>query len=234
MRVLILIPAHNEAGSIPLLLSEIEECGYDALVIDDASRDNTAEIAKQMGFPVITLTVNLGIGGGIQAGFIYAVRFGYDVVVQVDGDGQHNPADVSNVIRPILNNDVDCCIGSRYLPGSFDVNYVTPFARRLGMRFSSAILKLATGLSVYDTTSGFRALNKKAFSYFAQEYPVDHPEAEALLMLHQAGFRVAECPVRMRGRTSGQSLFTFLKAFFYPLRVIIGFIGIINLKPRAK
>lgn len=232
MKILIIIPAHNEEESLPGLLEEVRQTGYDAVVINDASSDKTEQVAKAAGYPVLTLPVNLGIGGGVQTGFIYALRNGYDIAVQVDGDGQHDPAQIPALIAPILAGEADCTIGSRYMPSDPDIGYKTPFARRMGMHFSTGILRLASGLSIYDTTSGFRALSRKAFSYFATEYPVDHPEAEALLMLHQAGFRIREIPVRLRFRRSGQSLFTFFKAALYPLRVIIGFMGILFKRPR--
>lgn len=234
MKILITIPAHNEEESLPRLLEEVRRAGYDAIVINDASSDATEQVAKAAGFPVLSLPVNLGIGGGVQAGFVYALRNGYDIVVQVDGDGQHDPNQLNTIIAPILAGEADCVIGSRYLPEAPDTGYTTPFARRMGMYFSTGILYLATGLRINDTTSGFRALNRAAFSYFATEYPVDHPEAEALLMLNQAGFRVIERPVRMRCRTGGQSLFTFFRAMLYPLRVIVGFMGIIYKTPRRN
>lgn len=234
MKVLVVIPAHNEEESIARLLGEVHLAGYDAVVINDASSDNTETIAKNCGFPVLSLPANLGIGGGVQTGFIYALRNNYDIVVQVDGDGQHDPAQIPVLIAPILSGTADFSVGSRYVPSAMDTSYKTPFARRIGMHFSSGILYLATGMRIHDTTSGFRALNREAFGYFAMEYPVDHPEAEALLMLHQAGFRVVEIPVTMRGRTGGQSLFTFFKAMLYPLRVIIGFIGLINKPSRRR
>ena len=227
MKVLLIIPAHNEAENLPGLLSEVRAAGWDAVVVNDASRDNTAEVARQAGFPVLSLPVNLGIGGGVQTGFLYAVRHGYDVAVQVDGDGQHDPARVGQLMEPIAAGTADCVIGSRYLPGSPDVAYRTPLARRLGMYFSTSILRLASGIKIHDTTSGFRALNRKAFTFFAAEYPVDHPEAEALLLLHLAGFRILEIPTQMRGRACGQSLFTLTRAVLYPFRVMIGFAGLV-------
>jgi glycosyltransferase involved in cell wall biosynthesis len=160
--------------------------------------------------------------------------YGYDIVVQIDGDGQHDPGQVSKVVGPIATGEADCVVGSRYMPEAPDTGYKTPFARRMGMHFSTGILHLATGLRIHDTTSGFRALNRITFSFFATEYPVDHPEAEALLLLNQAGFRIREVPISMRCRTGGQSLFTFFRAILYPLRVIIGFMGIIYKKPRRK
>jgi hypothetical protein len=122
-------------------------------------------------------------------------------------------------------------IGSRYLPASPDTGYRTPLARRLGMHFSTTILRLATGLLVRDTTSGFRALDRRAFLFASRRYPTDHPEAEALLLFHQAGFRIVEVPVRMRSRIEGQSLFTVVKAALYPIRVAVGFLGLIAKRP---
>ena len=228
MKVLLIIPAHNEAENLPALISDIRACKnpYDAVVVDDASSDSTAQVAAGYGVPVLRLAANLGIGGAVQTGFKYATLKGYDIAVQVDGDGQHDPACVETIIGPVRRGEADCVIGSRYIPGSSDTDYKTPLLRRIGMYFSSGMLFLATGLHVTDTTSGFRALSRPAFEYFARAYPVDHPEAETLLMLHQRGFRIREIPVKMRGRVSGESLFTFTKASLYPLRVVIGFMGL--------
>lgn len=234
MKILIIIPAHNEQESLPELLEEVRRTGCDAIVVNDASSDSTEQVAKAAGFPVLSLPVNLGIGGGVQTGFMYALRNGYDVAVQMDGDGQHDPSQLQTVLAPILSGEADCVIGSRYLPEAPDTGFKTPFARRMGMYFSTGILYLATGMRINDTTSGYRALSRAAFSFFATEYPVDHPEAEALLMLRQADFRVLEQPIRMRCRASGQSLFTFFRAVLYPLRVIVGFMGILYKAPRRK
>lgn len=234
MKILIIIPAHNEEESLPALLEEVRRCGHDALILNDASSDATEQVAKNAGFPVLSLPVNLGIGGGVQTGFMYALRNGYDIVVQIDGDGQHDPAQLDTIIDPIIAGRADCVIGSRYMPEAIDGGYKTPFARRMGMYFSTGILYMATGLRINDTTSGFRALNRAAFGFFATEYPVDHPEAEALLLLHQANFRILERPVKMRCRAGGQSLFTFFRAMLYPLRVIVGFMGILYKAPRRN
>lgn len=234
MKTLVIVPAHNEQDSLPSLLREITHQGLDAVVINDASTDATELVAKKAGFPVLTLPVNLGIGGGVQAGFIFALRNGYDIAVQIDGDGQHDPGQIDTVLAPIIAGDADCVIGSRYIPKLRDQTYKTPLARRMGMHFSTSLLRIASGLSIHDTTSGFRALNRSAFSYFATQYPVDHPEAEAILMLHQAGYRICEVPIKMRYRSSGQSLFTFVRAALYPFRVMIGFAGILFKKPMGK
>lgn len=226
-KILIIVPAYNEEANLPSLLKEIQQLNYDVVVIDDSSQDNTITVAKNAGVPVLSLAANLGIGGAVQTGFKYAVTHGYNIVVQIDGDGQHNPSWLSAMVAPIISGEADCVIGSRYLPDQSDLEYKTPLARRIGMYFSTGILYLATGMHITDTTSGLRALNRKAVEYFAKSYPVDHPEAEALLMLHQKGFRILEIPVKMRGRVYGQSLFSFAKASLYPLRVIIGFTGLL-------
>jgi glycosyltransferase involved in cell wall biosynthesis len=227
IRVLVVIPARDEESNLAPLLQEVRKAGYDAIVINDDSRDATAIVAKAAGFPVLTLPINLGTGGSVQTGFIYGMQRGYDIVVQIDGDGQHDPAQIQNIIAPILAGEADCVIGSRYLPDAPDRHYTTPITRRLGMHFSTALLRLASGLWIYDTTSGFRALSRPAFSYFANAYPVDHPEAEALLMLHQRGFRIREAPARLRPRSVGRSQFTFFRAVLYPARVIVGFLGVL-------
>lgn len=232
-KILVIVPAYNEEESLPSLLQEIQRYGYDVVVINDASKDATATVAASLGVPVLSLAANLGIGGSVQTGFKYAVNGQYEIVVQIDGDGQHDPAWIENIVAPICGGTADCVIGSRYVPNNLDSEYKTPLARRLGMYFSTSILFLATGIRINDTTSGLRALNRTAFEYFAGSYPVDHPEAEALLMLYQKGFRISEVPVRMRSRAHGQSLFNFAKATIYPLRVVVGFTGLL-LKKKSK
>lgn len=230
MKKLIIVPAFNEEGNLSSLLKELEayQHKYDIVVIDDASRDNSALIARRFkGVTVIQLAANLGIGGAVQTGFKYAVMHDYDVVVQLDGDGQHDPVWLEKVTAPILNGEANCVIGSRYMKESPDRDYKTPFFRRLGMLFSSYILFLASGKRIADTTSGLRALDRQALTFFAKDYPVDHPEAEALLMLIRQGFTIKEIPVKMRSRQTGQSLFTSFKAVKYPFRVLVGFLGLI-------
>jgi glycosyltransferase involved in cell wall biosynthesis len=225
MRVLAVVPAFNEQQSLPALIAEIRASGCDVVVIDDASTDGTEQAARKSRVPVISLPNNLGVGGAVQTGFLFALRRDYDIVVQVDGDGQHDPQQIPTIIAPIIAGEADCVVGSRYHPAKPDLNYRTPILRRLGMRFSTAILWLFTGVRINDTTSGFRALNRRAVAFFARKYPSDHPEAEALLVLHQAGFRLVEVPVTMRSRTAGSSLFSLFRAAVYPLRVTVGFLG---------
>jgi glycosyltransferase involved in cell wall biosynthesis len=151
------------------------------------------------------------------------VNYQYDIAIQIDGDGQHDPLWIDQLIEPINMGKANCVIGSRYTKEKPDRAYKTPFLRRLGMFFSTTVLFLATGKVIYDTTSGFRALDRRAFTHFASEYPVDHPEAEALYMLHRAGFKIKEIPVVMHQRSSGTSLFAWYKIAMYPFRVLLGF-----------
>jgi glycosyltransferase involved in cell wall biosynthesis len=229
VKVIVIIPAYNEAKNLPRLLEEFHEYRgrYDVVVVDDASTDQTAQVVRSYGVPLLRLPANLGIGGAVQAGFIYAVRNGYDVAIQVDGDGQHDPAWIASLLETMANDKVDCVIGSRYVRNNPDTGYKTPVVRRIGMIFSTLILFMATGQIVTDTTSGFRALNYRSFEFFAREYPVDHPEAETLLMLHQSKFKFKEIPVKMRSRKSGSSLFTIAKSIAYPFRVLVGFLVIL-------
>lgn len=227
VRVLVIVPAFNEEANLPSLLDDPAGYGHAVVVVNDCSSDRTSAVARDSSVAVLDLPANLGIGGGVQTGFQYAVANDFDIAVQIDGDGQHDPRWISTVIQPLIDGECDCVIGSRYLPNNPDRDYKTPLARRIGMHFSTTILRLATGLKIYDTTSGFRALNRSAFEFFARSYPVDHPEAEALLVLFRKGFRIKEVPIRMRRRVHGSSLFNLTRAALYPLRVIVGFVGII-------
>jgi glycosyltransferase involved in cell wall biosynthesis len=227
MKVLLVVPAFNEEDSLPNLLGELRQLysNYDVIVVDDASTDQTTRVAQTYGVAVLCLPANLGIGGAVQTGFKYASRNNYDIVVQIDGDGQHNPVFIERMLEPSIKGTVDCVIGSRYTKESPDREYHTPIPRRIGMFFSTGLLHLFTGVIVTDTTSGLRALNSRAVEYFAKEYPVDHPEAEALLMLIKKGYRLMEIPVKMRNRGAGKSLFTFFRSAIYPFRVLVGFLG---------
>jgi glycosyltransferase involved in cell wall biosynthesis len=234
LKVLLIIPAHNEAENLPRVLEELREYRdrLNIVVIDDASTDATAQVAKSYGVPVVQLAVNAGVGGAVQTGFKYAVRHGFDVAIQLDGDGQHDPAWIDKLLAPIVAGQADCVIGSRYVKGHADPFYKTPLVRRIGMWFSTAILFLATRQLITDTTSGFRALNHAILTYFAHDYPADHPEAEALFVLYRLHFRIQEVPIQCRGRYAGQSLFAFSRSVLYPFRVMVGFLGVILREPR--
>lgn len=221
-KILIIIPALNEGTSIGRLLDEIKSAfpQADRIVINDGSQDNTEEEAHRSETSVVSLPYNLGIGGAVQTGFQIAWEQGYDVAVQLDGDGQHDPAYLNAIIEPILKGELDLCIGSRFLDKDAKSFRSTP-VRRLGILFFCRLLSLLTGLPLTDPTSGFRAAGKKAIEIFAAYYPVDFPEPEAIQIAKRRGARIGEVPVRMRERQGGHSSIRYLKTFYYMVKVTL-------------
>jgi hypothetical protein len=218
-RHLLILPAHNEASNLPRVIPEARAAapGYDLLVIDDGSRDGTAAVAASLGAEVVTLPVNLGYGGAVQTGFRYAVEQGYDLAVVMDADGQHDPAGIRLLAETVLSGQADVAIGSRFRGR---LAYHQPWVKRIGMRLFAWTVSRITGREVTDPTSGFQALNRDALRFFAYDnYPVDYPDADTLLVLHYAGFRVAEVPVTMRERLSGVSMHSGWKPFYYVLKM---------------
>lgn len=212
-----IIPAYNEAASIGQVVAEVRAAGpYDPVVVDDGSTDDTARIARHAGARVLRLPTNLGIGGAVQTGLRYARAAGYPVAVQVDGDGQHDPAEIPRLLAALQAAAADLAVGSRFL-GVGD--YRPPLARSLGIRFFRRLLRPILGREIRDTTSGFRAFGPRAIQLFADGYPVDYPEVEALVLAHRAGLRIVEVPVRMRPRQAGRSSITPVRAAFYMAKV---------------
>ena len=218
MKTLIIIPAYNEAESIERVVDNLIECypQYDYVVINDCSRDSTEEILRENGYSHITLPVNLGIGGGVQAGYMYAVQNGYDIAVQMDGEGQHNPEYIGQLIQPIMSNELDMVIGSRFIDKQ---GFQTSFMRRFGIGIFKAIIRLSCGARISDTTSGFRATNKELNRLFSQEYAHDYPEPEAIVAAKLNGFRVGEIPVVMNERGGGVSSINTLRSVYYMIKV---------------
>jgi glycosyltransferase involved in cell wall biosynthesis len=219
-KILVIMPAYNEAESIQrVILSVKKEISQaDILVINDGSRDTTSHIAKGLGATVIDLPYNMGIGAAMQTGYRYAAAHGYDIAVQVDADGQHPPDQVKYLLSPIVEQRADVVIGSRFLGKG---KYHPSFVRNIGMKIFSILVSLIMGRRVTDTTSGFRAVNTKAIRFFAQNYPEDYPEVEAVVLLHKAGFHIAEVPVKMEARVGGQSSITPLQAIYYMVKVLL-------------
>jgi len=219
-RVLIIIPAHDEEESLPPTLRELKERvpGRDLLVVDDGSHDRTAEIARGFGVPVIRHAVNLGVGGAIETGFRYAVLRGYDVGVQFDADGQHDPAYLESLLAPVLEGACDVAIGSRYVERS---GYRAPVFRRLGMRLFSGVVWLALRQRIADTTSGFRAYHRRVMEVCQHDFPRDFPDAPLLIALARRGFRLCEIPVEMRERQAGRSFYTLGKSLYYPYKNLL-------------
>lgn len=219
-RVLVIIPAHNEEASLPQTLAEVRAKAPDVelLIVDDGSRDATAKVARDAGVPVVRHPVNLGVGGALQTGFRYAVERGYDIGVQLDADGQHDPAYLGVLLEPLLRNACDVSIGSRYVESS---GYRAPWTRRMGMLLFSGVVKLALGQRITDTTSGFRAYSLPVMQVCQHDFPKDFPDAPLLIALARRGFRLAEVPVVMRERKAGQSFYTLGKQLYYPYKNLL-------------
>jgi hypothetical protein len=234
-RVLIIMPAHNEAQNLPVVLGELRQHLPDAdvVVIDDYSTDGTPQVAAQCGAHVVSLPCNLGYGGAVQTGFKYAVERGYDMAVMLDADGQHDPACILALMAPVAEGVADVTIGSRFL-GSAE--YAVSWPKRLGMRLFAAIVAHYTRRSVTDPTSGFQALNREALAFFARDnYPADYPDADTLLLLNYAGFRVVEVPVHMRERLAGLSMHSSWKVVYYIFKMFLSiFIVLLRQKTRRN
>jgi glycosyltransferase involved in cell wall biosynthesis len=225
MRVLIVVPALNEAVALPGLIAGlravIDEHRLDAeiAVVDDGSTDRTAKVSSAAGARVLPLCRNLGIGGAVQTGLRVAQREGFDCAVQVDGDGQHPPAEVPNLLRRYAEGPAaDLVVGTRYHSGD---SFRSTALRRLGGRWLVLWLRLVSGLRVTDPTSGFRLYGARALSLFAQNYPYDYPEPESLAVARAAGLHIAEVPVRMRPRQGGRSSIFGLGAAYYMIKVTL-------------
>lgn len=223
MKVLVIIPAYNEASNIEKVIKDLKKHApfADYLIIDDCSKDNTKKICQQNHLSYLSFTSNLGIGGGVQAGYKYAFEYEYDIAIQHDGDGQHDPKYINDVIQPIVDNSCDIVIGSRFITKE---GFQSSSTRRMGIRFLSWLIWLCTGTKVKDVTSGFRAVNKEYIKLYASEYPQDYPEPEAIVVGSLNGARIKEIPVIMRERENGVSSISFRKSIYYMLKVSISII----------
>lgn len=218
-RVLVIIPAHNEADSLASVIHDVRaaiEC--DIVVVDDGSTDNTGAIALAEGAELLTLPFNLGIGTTVQTGYIFARDGGYDIAIQTDGDGQHDASYLPKLIEPIVRGESDFVVGSRYLT---ETEYNGALSRRAGTAMFSKILSLMLRQRLTDATSGFRAIGRNLIEQFAYDYPRDYPEVEALLQAHMARFRIKEIPVEMRQRGGGRSSINKFRSLYYLVKVLL-------------
>lgn len=216
-RCLVIVPVFNESGSIRKVICRLRRVmpEYDVLVVDDGSTDDTVRQVPH-GVPVVSLPFNLGIGGAMQTGYRYAALHGYDVAVQVDGDGQHRPSEVRRLVEHLMSGEVDLVVGSRFLE---ETRYKQSFVRHVGSLVLRAIIRVLVGMDLTDCTSGFRAANRRVILAFAHWYPEDYPEPEVILLLRRAGYRVGELAVRMRHRRTGRSSIGLWHGVFYVLKV---------------
>ena len=220
-RLIAIVPAYNEAGAIGRVVDEIaaSEPAPDVLVIDDASADDTAAIARAHGAIVLRLPFNVGIGGAVQAGFRYALQEGYELALRLDGDGQHDAGELAKLLAPIERGEADFVIGSRFVDGTG--SYRPPLGRRLGIRVFAGLVSILGRHRVTDTKSGFVALDRKAIALFAEEYPHDYPEVEATLVALRSGLRLGQVQVEMRERETGTSSITFIRSLYYIAKVTL-------------
>ena len=231
-RLLVIIPAYNEEDSLGRVIRRVRETVpvADIVVINDGSTDATPDIAEGYGATVINLPYNLGIGSAMQTGFIFARDRHYDVAFQVDGDGQHDPSEILELLDALQTADADVVLGSRYIE---DRGYITPWLRRLGIMILSTLISIIVGQRITDPTSGFRALNRRAIFFCSNDYPFDYPEPEAVVMFKLAGLKVKEIPATMNPRYGGQSSITPLRSGYYMVKVIMAIlIGLLRQRPR--
>jgi glycosyltransferase involved in cell wall biosynthesis len=232
----VFIPAWNEEGNLPGVLDDLkaELPDVDVLVVDDGSTDNTAEIAEAAGAKVVRHPFNLGIGGAVQTGFTYAEMHGYEYLVQVDGDRQHEPAEIGRLEHAMAEHEVDMACGSRFL--SEDHRYPAPVSRRTGIHLFSFLLSRIVGQRVSDPTSGFRLFNRRAIGVFARDYPHDYPEVEAILMVHAHRLRMCEVPVKMYSRGGGVSSIKGTgKSTYYMVKVLLALlVGLARKRPTVE
>lgn len=221
MKILILIPAYNEEARIAMVVRRLRETypQYDIVVVNDGSRDRTAREAQSAGAEVISHPFNMGYGVAIQTGYKYARNKGYDFLVQMDGDGQHDPASIPHILAPVLAGEADFTLGSRFLNAE---SYEPSLARRVGMLFFRRLISFLIGQRITDSTSGFQAFNRRVICFFTTEvFPCDYPDADMLLTLHRAGFRIREVPARMHASATGKSMHSGWKPLYYMFKMLL-------------
>ena len=237
--LLIIIPAYNEEAAILGVIAQIRQSmpGTPILVLDDCSEDATVTVARSAGVDLISLPHHLGLGGLVQTGYKLAYSLGYDYVIRVDGDGQHDPRDIPLIYQRLRESGAEMVIGCRMPNG-----WKTGVVRRVGIQFFRAMLRPILGRQVNDPTSGFVGVNRTALQVFARSFPLEYPEIEALVVLQRRRFRFEEVPVRMHPRRTGRSTITAIKSLYYIAHVLLGvFVNILKYdgrvtgqRPKAK
>jgi glycosyltransferase involved in cell wall biosynthesis len=232
--LLVLIPAFNEEGAIARVVEDVHRNvpGVPVLVVDDSSRDGTVNAARRAGAEVLPLPHHLGLGGAVQAGYKLAYELGFDYVIRVDGDGQHDAADIPRMLEALQTSGCEMVIGSRFVNSNeFDPGFV----RSLGIHLFRAVLRPILGKTVHDPTSGFVGVNRRALQVFSQSFPLEYPEIEALVVLQRRRFRFLEVPCKMRKRMAGRSTITATKSFYYIAHVLLGvFVNVLKYERRPR
>src|SRR5215218_11346223 len=234
---LAIVPAYNESASITRVVSELHEHApdFDVVVVDDGSTDDTSDRARSAGAAVLRHPYNLGIGGAVQSGYMYAAERGYEIAVQVDGDGQHDPRCLSLMLEHLSTHpELDMVTGSRFLAADGD-GFRSSAPRRLGIRIFSWVLSWIVGQQVTDPTSGLRMAGRRGISLFARDYPHDYPEVEAVLLMHAHQLASTELPVKMRERAAGVSSINSTRSIYYMIKVLIAvFVGLFRARPTVR
>ena len=222
-KVLLIIPAYNEEESLRSLIEEIKAVcpEVDYLVVNDCSSDDTERLLEELGANYISLPCNMGIGGAVQSGYRYAAQNGYDIAIQIDGDGQHDVRFVKDMVKLIEDKQADVVIGSRFIDKE---GFQSSQARRIGIRILSMLIRLMCGAKVKDVTSGFRAVNRRFIELFAENYPDDYPEPEVIVTAKLFGAVIKELPVVMRERTTGKSSINLKRSIYYMIKVSLAII----------
>jgi len=232
--LLILVPAFNEEAAVGQVVREIRQVVPEVpvLMVDDCSIDSTAAVAREAGAEVLSLPHHLGLGGAVQAGYKLAFELGFQYVIRIDGDGQHDPCYIPAIFEALRTSGCQMVIGSRFLED--DSNH-TSLARRLGIRFFCLILRPILGKPVHDPTSGFVGVNRAALQVFSKSFPLEYPEIEALVVLQRKAFQFLEVPCHMRRRMGGKSTITALKSIYYPVHVLLGvFVNVLKYERRRR
>jgi len=226
VRILAIVPAFNEERSLPAVVAGLRHAvpGIDVCVVDDGSTDGTAEVARGLAVTLLPIPVNLGIGGAVQAGYQWARDHGYDVAVQVDGDGQHDPSFLLALVEAVTTGGAGLAVGSRFAGPRVAGAFRSTWPRRAGIRYLSWMLRLRCGARVTDPTSGFRAAGRQAIELFARSYPPDYPEPESIAVAARAGLAVVELPVRMTERVHGSSSISAWRSFYYLVKVSLALV----------
>ena len=224
MKILLIIPAYNEEENVLKVYNTIKDYNKNAenkldyVFINDGSKDNTLKLLQENNINHVNLIHNLGIGGAVQTGYKYAFKNNYDIAIQFDGDGQHDINYVQKICQPIIDGQVNMCIGTRYLDKSSS-EFQSTFMRRLGKNIISFLIKLLCKKKITDPTSGFRAVDKKVIEIFAHDYPTEYPEPESTVKIVNSGYKVTEVPVSMNERTGGKSSINIWKSVDYMIKV---------------
>jgi glycosyltransferase involved in cell wall biosynthesis len=238
MKLLAIVPAYNEAGAISSTIAELRAHApeWDVLVVDDGSTDETARLARTAGARVLRMPFNLGIGGAVQSGYQYALEHGYQVAVQVDGDGQHDPRYLPILLDHLRDDpDLNMVTGSRFLDPEDAHGYRSSASRRVGIRLFAGILSRIVGRPITDPTSGLRMTDRRGIELFARDYPHDYPEVEALVLSHAHQLQGDELPVRMRARLTGRSSIGSTQSVYYMMKVTLAvLVGMMRARPAVE